>query len=112
MEEGEGLDMRLHVHVCLGVGPLIASFMFGVLLIEYKGYVYVMVCVYLFLSDHTQYAAGPFGTRVDLCNWVWCRVAEIIACGRLTRLVCACTGENSSIVYNIMRMVLLPSSLC
>ena len=37
-----------HVHICLGVGPLIASFMFGVLLIEYKEYVYVMVCIYLF----------------------------------------------------------------
>ena len=44
-----------HVHFCLGVGPLIASFMFGVLLIECKGYVYLMVCIYPFLSDHTQY---------------------------------------------------------
>ena len=62
------------MHTCLGVGPLIASFMFGVLLIEYKGYAYIMVCIYLFLSDHTQYvnsptfsciyacAVGPFGT--------------------------------------------------
>ena len=61
------------MHFCLGVGPLIASFMFGVLLIDYKGYVYVMVCIYPFLSDHAQYvhsptfsciyarAVGPFG---------------------------------------------------
>ena len=61
------------------------------LVIDYKEYVYVMVCIYPFLSDHTQYvhsptfsciyarAVGPFGISLNLCNWVWCRVAEIIA---------------------------------
>ena len=74
------------MHFCLGVGPLIVSFMFGVLL---KGYLYVMVCIgvgaliasfmfgvllienkgYVYLSDHTQYMSTFLLLVVFMCSW-------------------------------------------